>query len=137
MQRITLALTIGLSAALIISNAAGSLAQQQSGSRTKVTAPPAARLPSDYRRSIAQYIRARNRYVVRDAKISQPYERYGGLLRGGAFTAVCVAVFRDNPFGIVVRDNWVLTFEEGQIKQLAMGMESCSDLSPFPELTSR
>ncbi|MDB5578473.1 MAG: hypothetical protein JWR80_3649 [Bradyrhizobium sp.] len=75
--------------------------------------------------------------MVRDAKISQRYERYGGLFRGGTFTAICVAIFRDNPFGIVVRDNRVVRFEQGQVNQVAMGMESCSDLSPFPELTRR
>jgi hypothetical protein len=137
MQRVTLVPAIALSVALDLSNAAGGLAQQQAGTRAKEAASAATGLPADYRRSIAQYIRAHNRYVVRDAKISQPYERYGGLFRGGTFTAVCVAVFRDNPFGIVVRDNWVLAFEQGQIKQVAMGMESCSDLSPFPELASR
>jgi hypothetical protein len=110
------------------------LAQNGKAGAPKQSAWPAAALPANYRQLIAEYIRTRNRYVVRDAKISKPYERWGGLLRGGTFTAVCIAVFRDNPFGIVVRDNWVVRFEDRQIKPVAMGMESCSDLSPFPEL---
>ncbi len=138
MQRVTFIPAVALLvAALVSSNVAEGLAQQPLGSRAKEAAPAAARLPADYRRSIAQYIWARNRYVVRDAKISKPYERYGGLFRGGTFTAICVAIFRDNPFGIVVRDNWVVRFEQGQVNQVAMGMESYSDLSPFPELTRR
>jgi hypothetical protein len=128
---------IALSVALLTLNGTRCPAQQQSGGRTKDATSLAARLPADYRRLMAQYIRANNRYVVRDAKISQPYERYGGLFHGSTFAAVCAAIFRDNPLGMVVRDNWVLTFDEGQIKQVAMGMESCSDLSAFPELTQR
>ncbi len=51
--------------------------------------------------------------------------------------AVCVAIFRDNPFGMVVRDNWVMTIENGQVKQIGMGLETCSDLAPFTELTQQ
>jgi hypothetical protein len=109
-------------------------AQSQTTVASKPTTPSAPPLPANYRQLVAAYISARNRYVVRDAKITKPYERWGGLLRGGTFTAVCVAVFRDNPFGIVVRDNWVVSYEGGEIKPIALGMESCSDLSPFPEL---
>jgi hypothetical protein len=83
---------------------------------------------------IATYVSADDRYVVRDAKITKPYERWGGLLKGGTVTVVCVAVFRDNPLGIVVRDNWVFDFENGQIRPTTLGMDHCSDLSPFPEL---
>jgi hypothetical protein len=112
----------------------------QDRSSNGVSAPsssPADRLPANYRLQMANYILVHNRYVIRDAKISKPYERYGGLFRGGTFTAVCVAIFRDNPLGIVVRDNRVLTFEEGRVKEVAMGLEACSELSPFTELKPR
>jgi hypothetical protein len=69
--------------------------------------------------------------------ISEPYEKYGGLLRGGTYATVCVAIFRDNPFGIVVRDNWVLTVENGHVHELALGLDRCSDLSAFIELKRR
>jgi hypothetical protein len=98
---------------------------------------PAARLPANYRQLFAEYIRTHNRYVVRDAKITKPYEKWGGLLRGGSYAVVCVAIFRDNPFGIVVRDNWVLTIENGKPHELALGMDTCADLSPFTELKPR
>ena len=101
---------------------------------SKQPGPSTAGVPANYRQLLAEYIAARNRYTVRDAQITKPYERSGGLFKGGNFTAFCVAVFRDNPLGIVVRDNWVLHFDDGQVKQAGMGMESCSDLSPFPEL---
>jgi hypothetical protein len=97
-------------------------------------APSMAGVPTNYRQLLAEYIASRNRYTVRDAKITKPYQRWGGLFKGGTFTTFCIAVFRDNPLGIVVRDNWVLHFDEGRIKEAAIGMESCSDLSPFPEL---
>ena len=99
--------------------------------------PAAARLPANYRQLIAQYILARNRYIIRDAKITAPYERFGGIFKGGTILAVCVAIFRDNPFGILVRDNHVFTFEKGNLEPIGMGMESCSDLSPFTELKPR
>jgi hypothetical protein len=83
---------------------------------------------------MAQYIRAHNRYVIRDAKISKPYEGYAGFLQVGSVPAVCVAIFRDNPFGIVVRDNWAMTIENGQVKEIPIGLATCSDLSPFTEL---
>ena len=97
----------------------------------------AARPPANYRQLIAQYILARNRYIIRDAKITAPYERFGGIFKGGTIPAVCVAIFRDNPFGIVVRDNHVFTFKKGNLEPIGMGMESCSDLSPFIELKPR
>ena len=48
--------------------------------------------------------------------------------------AVCVALYRDNPFGILVRDNLVFAYEDGKIRNIALGMEPCSDLSEFTEL---
>jgi hypothetical protein len=125
---------LALSLALIFFGIADSQAQTQTPGARKQATLSATHLPANYRQLIAAYISARDNHVVRDAKITKPYERWGGLLRGGTFTAVCVAVFRDNPFGIVVRDNWVVSYEGGEIKPIAMGMESCSDLSPFPEL---
>jgi hypothetical protein len=100
----------------------------------KETASATARLPANYREIMAEYIRTHNRYVIRDARITPPYERYGGLFRGGTMPAVCIAIYRDNPLGILVRDNRVLTFEDGQIKEIALGTEPCTDLSPFSEL---
>jgi hypothetical protein len=83
---------------------------------------------------MAQYILTHRRYVIDDAMITKPYEEWGGLFRGGTFTAVCIAIFRDNPFRIVVRDNVVLTIEDGRVKEKHLGTSPCSDLSPFTEL---
>jgi hypothetical protein len=44
----------------------------------------------------------------------------------GTMPAVCAAIFRDNPFVIVARDNWVLTIENGQEQDLAIGFDTCS-----------
>jgi hypothetical protein len=109
-------------------------AQDRSSSAPHQTASSRSSLPRDYRARIADYIRARNRHVVRDAKITAPYERWGGLFKGGTFTALCVAIFRDNPFGIVVRDNYVFDFDGDRVRPVAMGMERCEPLTPFPEV---
>jgi hypothetical protein len=134
MRTTTAPVALALSVAFLSFGIADSRAQSQTAGTQKQTTPTAAALPADYRQLIAAYISTDDRYVVRDAKITKPYERWGGLLSGGTFTAVYVAVFRDNPFGIIVRDNWVVKYEDGQIKPVAKGTESCSDLSPFPEL---
>ena len=100
------------------------------------TAAVSAEMPSNYRVLVAEQIRANYRYrnVMRDAKITPPYQRYGGLFRGGTMPAVCVALYRDNPFGILVRDNFVFAYEDGKMQNIALGTESCSDLSEFTEL---
>jgi hypothetical protein len=122
-MRITTAPVAFLVFLAVLLDTTGSLAQTQTASGGL---PPA-----NYRQLIAAYVSADDRYVVRDAKISKPFERWGGLLRGGTMTVICVAVFRDNPFGIVVRDNWAFRFEDGNIKPTELGMSSCSDLSHF------
>jgi len=100
------------------------------------TAAVAAELPRNYRALVAEQIRAyyRYRHVMRDAKITPPYMRYGGLFRGGTMLAVCVALYRDNPFGILVRDNLVFAYRDGKMRSILLGTESCSDLSEFSEL---
>ncbi|MBR1230494.1 hypothetical protein [Bradyrhizobium sp. AUGA SZCCT0182] len=133
-MRTIVAPALALSLAILLLGVAAAEAQNLTAGAPKQAPSSATPLPANYRQLIAAYIGARNYYVVRDAKITKPYERWGGLIRGGTFTAVCVAVFRDNSFGIVVRDNWIVSYQGGEIKPIAMGMESCSDLSPFPEL---
>jgi hypothetical protein len=93
-------------------------------------------MPGNYRTLVAEEIRAHYRYrnLMRDAKITTPYERYGGLFRGGTMPAVCVALYRDNPFGILVRDTLVFAYEDGKMRNILLGTESCSDLSEFTEL---
>ena len=125
---------LALSLAVLFLGTAGSLAQNQMAGAPQRTTQSAVLPPANYRQLIAAYVSADNRYTVRDAKITKPYERWGGLLKGGTVTVICVAVFRDNPLGIVVRDNWVFRFEGGEIKPTALGMDQCSDLAPFPEL---
>jgi hypothetical protein len=100
----------------------------------KETSSATARLPNNYRELLAAYILSHNRYVIRDARITPPYEKSRGLFRGGTTPAVCIAIYRDNPLGILVRDNRVLTWEDGQLREVELGMDSCTDLSPFIEL---
>jgi len=77
------------------------------------------RLPAKLSTLMAQYMRVHNRYVVRDAIISKPYESTaaffgrhycGGMCRnlpGQSDRALCGQL--------------VLTFENGQVKELAYG----------------
>ncbi|MGY3030940.1 hypothetical protein ACVIIV_000110 [Bradyrhizobium sp. USDA 4354] len=126
--------TITAALALLVMDVTASAAESRPPSTVRQAASPTSSLPRDYRVRIADYIRDRNRHVVRDAKITAPYERWGGLFKGGTFTALCVAIFRDNPFGIVVRDNYVFDFDGDRVRPVAMGMERCEPLTPFPEL---
>jgi hypothetical protein len=101
------------------------------------TVSATAKLPDNYRDLMAAYILSHNRYVIRDARITPPYEKSRGLFHGGTMPAVCIAIYRDNPLGILVRDNRVLTWENGQLQEVELGTDSCTDLSPFIELKRR
>ena len=128
---------IALSIASVSLGFNGALAQGRPGDGKQAPVSAASRLPANYRQLVAQYVLAHNRYVIRDAMISVPYNKYGGILRDGTIPAVCVAIYRDNPLGMVVRDNWVLTVENGRVQELAIGLDTCSGLSPFKELRRR
>ncbi len=129
---------VAFSVAIFILGVFASDAQDRTSNKSAdAGSSAAARLPSNYRLLMAQYLRAHNPYPIKDVMITPPYEKFGGLFQGGTFPAVCIAIFRDNPFGIVVRDNWVLTIENGQVKKSSLGMEQCAHLSPFTELKPR
>jgi len=130
----------GVACGMILSIASACLApngapgQGRPNDAQQAPVPAASRLPPNYRHLIAQYILARTHHVIHKAMITPPYNKYGSIFRGGTIPAVCVAIFRDNPFGIVVRDNWVLTVENGRVLNLAIGFDTCSGFSPFNEL---
>ncbi|WP_315720975.1 MULTISPECIES: hypothetical protein [unclassified Bradyrhizobium] len=60
--------------------------------------------------------------------------RLRGRSRFGAGKAVWVALYRANPFGIVVRDNLAFAYRDGKMRSILLATESCSDLSDFTEL---
>jgi hypothetical protein len=102
--------------------------------------PPRNCLPttdSSFARYItATYIVPRLRFPIRGAKISQPHARSGGLFSSSAVPAVCVILFRDNPLGMVVDENWVVTIENGHVRQLpTINVAAC--YSTFHELLRR
>jgi hypothetical protein len=103
----------------------------------------AAQLPPNYRQLIAQYITATYivptlRYAIRGAKISQPHARSGGLFSSSVVPAVCVVLHRDNPLGQIVDENWVVTIEDGRVRQLpTVDVGSCPGYSTFHELLRR
>jgi hypothetical protein len=140
--RSQLSRAIALSIAMLMLNTIGSFAATMHGAPSTTFIPsrvgaaaetgPGARLSANYRQVLAQQIRTHSRYAIRDAMISKPYEKRGAQFPAGKFTAVCIAIFRNNLFGIVVRDNLELIVGNGQAKLIPASQ--CSDLSPFTEL---
>ena len=95
------------------------------------TAPP---LPANYRELMARYVRTYNHYVILDAKITKPYERSRTVFLRDPVMAVCVVIFRKNMLGGVVRDNYVMTIDNGEVTGIPISFDHCTDLLPFPEL---
>ena len=99
----------------------------------------AARLPSNYRVLMAQYIVTHGE-GIHDGFISKPYERYGGLFRGGTDPTICAVVLEDTLFGprwhlwpLTIINGQVETSEPGTIETFA-NPNPCNDRLPFPEL---
>jgi hypothetical protein len=101
---------------------------------------PGRPLPADYRQMFAQYVvayaRTKRTLVIHDAFISKPFDRPGNLLRGSTMTAVCVRVIVENKllFGHISPSDFFMTVKDGQVDDLSVETDPCTDLSPFPEL---
>jgi hypothetical protein len=97
-------------------------------------------LPANYREMFAQYIaayyRAKPNFGVHDAFISKPFQKWGGLFHGGTMTTVCIQLTVENRilFGQISKADFFMTVKDGQVDDLAVGLDPCKDLSPFPEL---
>jgi hypothetical protein len=117
------------SIAAVMLNLTGSPAQQRSGAVVTF----AQGFPTDYRLVMAQYIRAHYRYEIRDARISLPYYKYMGESRDST-VAVCVAIYRYDPTGKIVRDTLILAVENGQVQELRRVLDECWNFSVFTEL---
>jgi hypothetical protein len=100
------------------------------------TAGNAANYRQMFAQFVAAYARTKPTFVIHDAFISKPFDKWGGLFRGGTMTTVCVQVMVENKllFGHVSDSYFFLTVKDGQVDDLAVGTDSCKDLSPFPEL---
>ena len=85
---------------------------------------------------VAAYARTKPTLVIHDAFISKPFEKSCSLLHGCIVIAVCVQVMVENKllFGHVSPSDFFLTVKDGQVDDLAVETDPCSDLSPFPEL---
>ena len=94
-------------------------------------------VPSDYRKQAARIILDRTNYKIRDAQISTPSNMWAGLVAGGTLPGVCAVIFRDNPFGSVVRDVWQITFSGGKVATATFANINCSDTSKFNEVLGR
>jgi hypothetical protein len=98
-------------------------------------------LPANYRQMFAEYVaayaRTKPNFAIHDAFISKPFDKWGGLFRGGTMTTVCVQVMVENKLlfpGHDASSDFFMTVKDGQVDDLAPETGPCSDLSPFPEL---
>src|SRR5262245_46562287 len=95
-------------------------------------------VPSDYRRRVAEIIKSRTNYRIRDAQISRPSVMWAGILAGGNLPGVCVVIFRENPFESVVRDMWQITFKDGAVATAGYANFACNDnMLKFNEVLGR
>ena len=92
---------------------------------------------SDYRKRAAQIIKSRTNYRIRDGRISRPSVMWAGLLASGNLPGVCAVIFRENPFGMVVRETWQITFKNGAIATADYANIACDHTSKFPEVLGR
>lgn len=94
-------------------------------------------VPSDYRRRAALIIKSRTNYRIRGGRISGLSMMWAGIQWGGNLPGVCALIFRENPFGSVVRDTWQITFKHGAIAGAGYANISCDNTSKFPEVLER
>jgi hypothetical protein len=98
------------------------------------------KLPGNHRQLMAQYVKATwiSQFPIRGGKISQPHARPGGVFSSSVVPAVCAIVFRNNPLGQIVSENYVMTIEGGRVRQLpTIDVDSCPGFSTFHELLRR
>ena len=94
-------------------------------------------VPGDYRKRAADIIKRGTSYKIRDTQISKPMELWAGIQWGGQLPGVCVLIFRDNPFGTVVRDTWQITFKSGAVAGAGYANIECKNTTKFHEVLER
>ena len=99
------------------------------------------RMPPNYRALIAHYMLTRMpipKNQLKTAKISQPYAKWGGLIRGGTIPAVCVSIETKNMLAMHFTGYFLFTVENGQARRLGEGsnalIDKCPPFSPFHEV---
>jgi hypothetical protein len=125
---------------LAVCFSSGTAAQNERLQRTQNKVLPTNMLgvPSDYRRRAAVIIKSRTNFRIRGAQISRPFVMWAGILAGGNLPGVCTLIFRENPFGSVVRDTWQITFKEGAVATAGYANIACdNNLSKFHEVLGR
>jgi hypothetical protein len=99
-------------------------------------------VPSNYRQLVARKIIEDKAHgqSIRSAVISQPAERFVGLLGGGTRPIVCAETTHEGPL-IPHHTRWLFLFENGQIAAAAVnpGAIYCANVpdQPFPEVVQR
>jgi hypothetical protein len=100
--------------------------------------------PANYRTLIARYLLAQS-YAgdlkTNTAMISKPFERWGGLLRGGTIPTVCVSMENTNLLGMTGKGYFLFVFLNGQVVRsdghtnaIILTDDMCPGFSPFHEL---
>jgi hypothetical protein len=96
-------------------------------------------VPPNYRQLVARKVIEGTAHIgpIRSASISQPVERFAGLLGGGSRPIVCAGTTNDGR--LISQDTrWLFMFENGQIASAVAnpGAIYCAGVveGPFPEV---
>jgi hypothetical protein len=99
-------------------------------------------VPSNYRQLVARKVIEGTAHIgpIRGAAISQPAERFVGLVNGGTRLVVCATTTAEGRF-IPTTTRWLVLFENGQIASAIVnpGAIYCAGVpeEPFPEVVKR
>lgn len=99
-------------------------------------------MPPNYRVLIARHMQTMPipQQDLNTAKISAPYDKWGGLLRGGTMPTVCVSIETQNMLGMKFTGGFLFTIENGRVYRLETGnliIDKCPPFSPFYEVRKR
>jgi hypothetical protein len=96
-------------------------------------------VPSNYRQLVARKVIEGTAHIgpIRSATISQPAEKFMGLVNGGTRPVVCATTTNEGRL-ISQSTTWLFSFENGQIAQAIVnpGAIYCLNVQdgPFPEV---
>jgi hypothetical protein len=97
-------------------------------------------VPANYRKLVARNL-LESSYGpnIRRGNISQPFEQWTGLIRGGTRPVVCVELFRETVLFPEARDIWFFSFQDNQVEDawIGGGYATCPNVSPLQELSRK
>jgi hypothetical protein len=84
--------------------------------------------PSNYRQIVAAKLReVEDARVIKSAEITDPHDKFMGLIAGGTRPVVCVRVVRPTPLGGLGTYNYIFYFGQGKVEDYRYGATSVFD----------